>query len=98
MEQPTQPTPAPRHYIGRVLLINLGIVLALHPGRQLFTGGDEGIFMLLFVLAYLNGLFFIGCLVSGRSKTGIGFLLAALLVFVIGFGDCATHLRLGSMH
>jgi hypothetical protein len=98
MEEPTQPTPAPQHYIGRIVLSNLGIVLALHLGRQLLTGGDEGIFILLFVLAYLNGLFFIGCLVSGRGKTGIGFLLAALLVFVIGFGDCATHLRLGGMH
>lgn len=98
MEQPTQPTPAPKRYIGRILLLNLGVVLALHIGRQLLTGGYDSIFMLLFVLAYLNVLFFIGCLVSGRGRTGIGFLLAALLVFVIGFGDCATHLRLGGMH
>ncbi|RSK43931.1 hypothetical protein [Hymenobacter rigui] len=93
-----EPTPAPKHYIGRILLINLALVLVLHIGRQLLTGGYEGIFMLLFVLAYLNVMGCIGCLVSGRGKTSIGFLLAALLVFVIGFGDCATHLRLGGMH
>ena len=92
------PAPAPKHYIGRILLINLGVVLVLHIGRQLLTGGDEGIFVLLFAMSFLNILLFIGCLFSGRGKTSIGFLLAALLVFVIGFGDCATHLKLGNMH
>lgn len=92
------PTPAPKHYIGRILLINLGVVLLLHIGRQLLTGGDEGIFILLFAMAFVNVLLFFGCLFSGRGKTSIGFLLAALLVFVIGFGDCATHLKLGNMH
>jgi len=93
-----EPAPAPKHYIGRILLINLGVVLVLHIGRQLLTGGDEGIFVLLFAMAFVNGVLFLGCLVSGRGKTSIGFLLAALLVFMMGFGDCATHLKLGNMH
>jgi apolipoprotein N-acyltransferase len=96
METPPPPTPSPSR-IGRILLVNLGIMVVLHIGRQLLDS-SEGIFVLLFIMAFINGLLFLLALFDSNKKNSLGFLLAAVLIFLIGFGDCATHLKLGSMH
>ncbi|QIX60051.1 hypothetical protein HER32_02135 [Hymenobacter sp. BT18] len=91
-------TPSPeKGRVGLVLLINLGIIVVLHVGRQLLDS-NESIFLILFGMSFLNGMLFLLMLVTGKRKTSLGFFLAALLVFIIGFGDCATHLNLGNMH
>ncbi|RTQ51725.1 hypothetical protein EJV47_07995 [Hymenobacter gummosus] len=94
---PPQPPPTPPSRMGWVLLAHLGLVLLLHLVRQL-VNDDVGIFPMLFLLAFGDLLAFFVLLFSGRWRLGLGFLLAGLLVFLIGFGDCATHLHLGPMH
>ncbi|WP_400190551.1 hypothetical protein [Hymenobacter sp. B81] len=90
-------TPPPPSRLGRILLAHLGLILVLHLGRQLIDD-DMGIFGLLFLLAFLDVVAFLVLLAGGHGRLGRSFLLAALLVFLIGFSDCATHLNLGAMH
>ncbi|PJJ60836.1 hypothetical protein [Hymenobacter chitinivorans] len=93
----TPPSPPKKSRIGLILLVNLGIMLVLHVGRQLLDS-SEGIFLLLFFMSFINGLLFLVALLDGHKRNSLGFLLAAMLIFIIGFGDCATHLKLGNMH
>ncbi|UOQ71317.1 hypothetical protein [Hymenobacter cellulosilyticus] len=92
----TPPTPK-KSRIGLILLVNLGILLVLHVVRQLLDS-SESIFLFLLGLSFVNGLLFRAALLNGNKKNSLGFLMAALLIFLIGFGDCATHLKLGNMH
>ena len=96
METPP-PTPPSPNRIGRILLINLSIIVAQHIGRQLLDS-RAGIYPFLFLLVLANFLLFLVTFFDGHRKLSLGFLLSALLVFLIGFSDCATHLRLGNMH
>lgn len=82
--------------MGWVLLAHLGVVLLLHLGRQLIND-HEGIFILLFLIAAIDAVVFFVLLFTGRWRVGLGFMLSGLLVFLIGFGDCLTHLSLGNM-
>ena len=93
-----EPQPPKQSRVGRILLVNLGIIVVLHLGRQLLDS-SAGIFVVLFIMAIVNFVLFLLALFDADSrKNSVGFLLAALLVFLIGFGDCATHLKLGSMN
>ena len=96
LQPPTPPPTPPSAHLGRVLLIHLGLTLVLHLGRQMIDD-DAGIFIILFLLAAFDLAAFVAMLISGQWRLGLSFLLSALLMFIIGFGDCATHLHLGSM-
>ncbi|OON69241.1 hypothetical protein [Hymenobacter sp. CRA2] len=96
-----QPTPSPpRNYFGRVLLVHLILVLLIHVGRQLLFDDPERttIFFVLVLIAVLDAVCFFVMLVTGRWRQGLAYAVAALLVFLIGFGDCATHFHLGPMN
>ncbi|GAB3835432.1 hypothetical protein [Hymenobacter jeollabukensis] len=97
MYTPPPTPPQPPGHLGRVLLAHLALVLVLHLGRQ-WLDDDAGIFFILFGLAFLDGLAFLVLITTGRARLGLSFVLSGLLMFVIGFGDCATHLKLGNMH
>lgn len=94
---PSQPPTPPSAHLGRVLLIHLGLVLVLHLGRQVIND-DAGIFIILFLVAAFDLAAFLVMLTAGRWRLGLSFLLSGLLLFIIGFGDCLTHLHLGPMH
>ncbi|GGF21456.1 hypothetical protein GCM10011383_36390 [Hymenobacter cavernae] len=83
----------PKSHFGRVLLINLGLVLLLHLGRTLLAP-ESGIYGALFFLAIVDFMLFLIALISRRGETGLALLLSTLLVFMIGFSDCGTHFHL----
>jgi len=83
----------PKSYFGRVLLVNLGIVLLLHLGRTLLAP-ESGIYGALFFLAFIDFASFLIAVISRRGETGLAFFLAMLLVFLVGFSDYGTHFHL----
>ena len=88
----------PKNYFSRIVLLNLGIVLLLHVGRELFEP-QEGIFPLLFCLTFADFMAALFFLIQGKQGRKVAACtLSALLVFIVGFSDCATHLNLGGMH
>lgn len=88
-----EPTPKPKSYFGRILLLNLGLVVLLHAGRELLEPGS-GIYGALFALVFVDFVLALILMVAGQSKTALSCLLAALLVGMAGFSDCASHFHL----
>jgi len=82
----------PKSHFGKILLINFGVMLALHIGRVILAP-DEGIYGLLFCLAGLNFMLFFVYLIGGKGDK-LAFFLSALLVFLVGFSDCGAHFHL----
>ncbi|WP_185283221.1 hypothetical protein [Hymenobacter sp. NBH84] len=84
----------PKSPVGRILLLNLGLVLLLHVGREMLAP-QEGVFPLLFCLAFVDFLGALFIITQGGSGRKVAtFLIAALLVFIVGFSDCASHFHL----
>lgn len=78
---------------GRILLWHLGAIAVLHLGREMLAP-RESIFPLLFLLAFID---FIAALVSHLGSDGenvTAYMVAAFLVFIVGFSDCASHFHL----
>lgn len=86
-------TPKPKSYFGRVLLLNLGLVVLLHVGRELLEP-TSGIYGALFALVFVDFVMALLCRATRRDETALACLLAALLVGMAGFSDCATHFHL----
>jgi len=84
----------PKNYFGRIVLLNLGIVLLLHLGREV-VAPQEGVFPLLFFLAFANFIAALFFLIQGKQGSKVAAcMLSALLVFIVGFSDCASHFHL----
>ena len=84
--------PQPKSYFGRVILLNLGLVVVLHVGRELL---DErsGIYGALYLLGFLNFAIALVAFVTRRGSVGRACLLSALLIGIAGFSDCVTHMH-----
>jgi hypothetical protein len=84
--------PQPKSYFGRVILLNLGLVVALHVGRELL---DErsGIYGMLYLLSFLNFALALFGFATSRGSIGRACLLSTLLIGIAGFSDCATHMH-----
>ncbi|MBC6609351.1 hypothetical protein H8B15_00340 [Hymenobacter sp. BT507] len=90
----TQEAEKPKSLFGRILLLNLGMVLLLHVGREILAP-QEGVFPLLFCLAFVDFMGALFFMVQGKQGSNVAAcLLATLLVFIIGFSDCASHFHL----
>jgi hypothetical protein len=95
LNKPTQPKPK-RHF-GKIVLANLGVVVAIHAGRQLIDS-DSTILGFLMVLWLLNAVMGLMLLVTGERENGLACWLSALLIGIAGVSECGTHLHLGGMH
>lgn len=84
----------PKSSFGRILLLNFGVVLLLHVGREL-VAPQEGIFPLLFCLTFADFMAALFFLIQGKQGRKVAACtLSALLVFIVGFSDCASHFHL----
>lgn len=95
MSEPTQPKP--KSYFGKIVLANLVLMVVVHVGRQLIDS-DSDILGFLMVLWLLNAVLGLLLLVAGERENGLACWLSALLIVIVGFSECASHLHLGGMH
>lgn len=84
--------PQPKRYFGRIMLLNLGLVVMLHVGRELLDA-RSGIYGALYLLSFINFSIALFAFATGRGSTGRACLLSTLLIGIAGFSDCATHLH-----
>ena len=85
--------PQPKSYFGRVMLLNLGLVVALHVGRELLDDSSS-IYGALYLLSFLNFAIAMVAFATSQGSVGRACLLSALLIGIAGFSDCATHFHL----
>lgn len=83
-------TEKPKSYFGRIIAINLAIVVLLHTGRQ-FLAPSQSVFPLLFGLVFFNFMFMIYFSSNDQGDNAFACLLAVFVIGLIGFSDCATH-------
>ncbi|MCI1186340.1 hypothetical protein MON38_02835 [Hymenobacter sp. DH14] len=95
MNEPIQPKP--KSHFGKIVLVNLGVVVAVHVGRQLIDS-DSTILGFLLVLWLLNAVVGLLLLVTGERGNGLACWLSAMLIGIAGVSECGTHLHLGGMH
>jgi len=83
----------PSSTAGRIVGVNTVLLLVLHAGRQLLNPATS---ILWYLVALAVGNFILGAdaLLHRRGPVTAVYLLAALLIGLIGFGDCVTHFRL----
>jgi hypothetical protein len=95
MSEPT--APKPKSYFGRIVLVNLGVMVVVHVGRLLVDSDSTilGFLVLLFGFNLAIGLLLI---VIGERENGLACWLSAMLIGIAGVSECGTHLNLGGMH
>ena len=89
--------PKPRSHFGKIVLANLGVVAAVHAGRQLIDS-DSTILGFLMALWLLNAVIGLMLLATGEREIGLACWLSAMLIGIAGVSECGSHLHLGGMH
>lgn len=96
MSEPSKPPSSDKKTLGWPLAVNLGLLLM----AALLTGANPGgMAIAVLVLVVINVIAAVIMSISGRMNYVLAFVLAALLVLLIGLGICALLLsNMGSMH
>ncbi|SHJ27569.1 hypothetical protein SAMN02745146_2718 [Hymenobacter daecheongensis DSM 21074] len=91
MEKIEKEKKKPDSYFGRILALNLAVVVLLHVGRQQLAP-DVHIFGALFGVVLINLVMLIFFIERDESENKLACLVSAFVILLVGFSDCAKSL------